>query len=83
MINTLIFSFGVPLLNGFITGSFQLEFLLSLVIGLNVGIPLTYYFLNNKSFSDTSFANGIVISVIGLIPAGILAFLVFSLSWNL
>lgn len=82
MINTLIHSFGVPILNGFMTGSFKLEFLLSLVIGLNVGIPITYYFLNGRSFSDTSFANGIVISFFGLIPAGILAFLVVYL-WNL
>lgn len=82
MINTLIFSFAVPILNGLMSGSFQLEFLLSLVIGFNVGIPLTYYFLNGRSFSDTSFANGIVISFFGLIPAGILAFLVVYL-WNL
>lgn len=83
MVNTLIFSFGVPILNGFITGSFKLELLLSLAIGLNIGIPTTYYLLNRKSFSNTSFANGVVISVIGLIPAGILAFLVLYLYWNL
>lgn len=83
MLNTFIFSFGVPILNGFMTDSFKLELLLSLVIGLNVGILVTYYFLNGRSFSDTSFADGIVISVIGLIPAGILAFLVLFLYWNL
>ncbi len=83
MLNTIIFSFGVPILNGFMTGSFKLELLLSLVIGLNAGILTTYYFLNGRSFNDTSFANGIVISVIGLIPAGILAFLVLFLYWNL
>lgn len=76
MLYTFLFSIGSPAINSIMSQSFKLELFLSLIIGLNIGIPFTYYFLNHKSFKPVPFVNGIVISVIGLIPSGILAFLV-------
>ncbi|GAA0361266.1 hypothetical protein GCM10008932_12370 [Alkalibacterium iburiense] len=59
---------GIPFFNGiFSSDGFNVQFLVSSIIGSGIATLLTYYFLNNKSFKSVNLSKFALIMVINIV----------------
>lgn len=72
----------VPIIRSIFTGRLDYISLLCSVIGVGLGTPLTYYFMNGKSFKSMKMTEGIVVIVINIVVTMVIALgLFFLIVW--
>lgn len=79
----IFYCLAIPLFSFVFTENFNLEVLICIFGGIVIGTPLTYYFINGKSFKPVEFSDFLLTAILNIPVVAFFSTVVFFLIINL